>query len=168
MLLVRPARDIDQAFVIATASRLSSFGPPPWRADVDVVAGEVRTLRAFFEAPTASCALFIAESGADGPVGFVYLEEGRDYFTLERHGHIGIIAVSELQEGRGAGAALMRAAEAWSRGRAHRVLTLNVFEGNRHARDVYEHFGYQPDTIKYIKVLDPDAAAGSDGARPAP
>ena len=40
------------------------------------------------------------------------IEELRDYFTLERHGHVGILAVTEAAEGRGAGGALLRAAEA--------------------------------------------------------
>jgi hypothetical protein len=28
-----------------------------------------------------------------------------------------------------------------------------VFSGNSHAREVYEHLGFEPDTIKYIKAL---------------
>jgi len=28
-----------------------------------------------------------------------------------------------------------------------------VFSGNQHAREVYEHLGFEPDTIKYINAL---------------
>jgi GNAT superfamily N-acetyltransferase len=61
--------------------------------------------------------------------------------------------VTNEAEGRGAGGALIRAAEAWARERGYRTLTLNVFSGNSHAREVYEHLGFEPDTIKYIKAL---------------
>jgi GNAT superfamily N-acetyltransferase len=150
---VRQARPEDSAFVLETTSRLSAFGPPPWREAADVVEGEARTLREFFESPDPSSALLIAEAASGEAVGFALLEEARDYFTHDWHGHLGILAVAESAEGQGAGAALIRAAEAWARRRKYPMLTLNVFDGNRHARDVYEHFGFQPDTIRYIKKL---------------
>jgi GNAT superfamily N-acetyltransferase len=148
---VRPARDDDRQFVLETVKRLSAFGPPPWRSGDEIVEGESRTLRAFFDAPDPACRLLIAE--AEVLLGFAFVEEVQDYFTLVRHGHVGILAVSDAAEGRGASRALIHAAEAWSRERGHRVLTLNVFEGNRHARDVYEHLGFVPETIKYVKRI---------------
>jgi GNAT superfamily N-acetyltransferase len=123
-----------------------------WRTTEELVEGEARTLRDFFESPDDGSRLLIAET-SERRLGFVLLEELRDYFTLERHGHIGILAVTEGAEGRGAGGALIRAAESWARDRGYRTLTLNVFSGNSHAREVYEHFGFEPDTIKYIKAL---------------
>jgi GNAT superfamily N-acetyltransferase len=149
---VRTARATDRGFVLDAAARLAAFGPPPWRTAAELVEGEARTLRDFFESPDDGSRLFIAESG-DHRLGFALLEELRDYFTLERHGHIGILAVTEEAEGKGVGGALMRAAESWARDRGYRTLTLNVFGGNRHARDVYEHLGFVQDTIKYMKVL---------------
>lgn len=149
---VRVARGADRTFVLETAARLAAFGPPPWRTVEELVEGEARTLRDFFESHDEASKLLIAESG-DRRVGFALLEELRDYFTLERHGHIGILAVTEEAEGRGAGGALLRAAESWARERGYRTLTLNVFGGNQHARDVYEHAGFAMDTVKYIKVL---------------
>ena len=64
-----------------------------------------------------------------------------------------MIAVTEAAEGRGAGAALMGAAEDWARARGYAKLTLNVFEGNHRARRVYERFGYQVETLRYVKLL---------------
>ena len=149
---VRVARGTDRTFVLETAARLAAFGPPPWRTVEDLIEGEARTLRDFFESPDDGSKLLIAET-TDRRLGFALLEELRDYFTLERHGHIGILAVTEGAEGRGAGGALIRAAESWARERGYRTLTLNVFSGNNHAREVYEHLGFEPDTIKYIKAL---------------
>ena len=152
VMRVRGARDADLAFVLETAARLAAFGPPRWRTVDEIVEAEARTLRDFFESSDEGSRLLIAEEGQQR-LGFALLEELRDYFTLERHGHIGILAVTDGAEGRGAGGALVRAAEAWARERGYRTLTLNVFNGNSHARDVYEHLGFEPDTIKYIKAL---------------
>jgi GNAT superfamily N-acetyltransferase len=149
---VRAARESDRTFVLETAARLAAFGPPRWRTVEEIVEAEARTLRDVFESPDDGSRLLIAEAG-EQRLGFALLEELRDYFTLERHGHIGILAVTDGAEGRGAGGALVRAAEAWARERGYRTLTLNVFNGNSHARDVYEHLGFEPDTIKYIKAL---------------
>ena len=149
---VRGARGTDRTFVLETAARLAAFGPPRWRTAEEVIEGEARTLRDFFESADEASRLLIVEAG-DERLGFVLLEELRDYFTLERHGHVGILAVTEGAEGRGAGGALIRAAEAWARERRYRTLTLNVFSGNSHAREVYEHLGFESDTVKYIKGL---------------
>jgi GNAT superfamily N-acetyltransferase len=138
--------------VLATAARLAAFGPPGWRTQEELVEGEARTLRDVFESSDDGSRLLIAEA-AERRVGFVLVEELRDYFTLERHGHVGILAVTEGAEGHGAGGALLRAAEAWARDRGFRTLTLNVFSGNRHARAVYEHLGFKEDTVKYIKTI---------------
>jgi GNAT superfamily N-acetyltransferase len=151
-LRVRGARGTDRTFVLDTAARLAAFGPPRWRTAEEVIEGEARTLRDFFESADEASRLLIVEAG-DERLGFVLLEELRDYFTLEWHGHVGILAVTEGAEGRGAGGALIRAAEAWARERGYRTLTLNVFSGNSHAREVYEHLGFEPDTVKYIKAL---------------
>lgn len=150
---IRQARPEDQPFVLQTAARLSAFGPPPWRDPQDVVEGELRTLREFFELPDPAAVLLIAEGEDGGPVGFALLEEARDYFTHEWHGHLGILAVSESAEGHGVGGALIRAAEAWARRRKYPWLTLNVFDRNRHARAVYEHLGFRPDTLRYVKPV---------------
>jgi GNAT superfamily N-acetyltransferase len=149
---VRGARDADRTFVLETGARLAAFGPPRWRTVDEIIEAEARTLRDVFESSDDASKLLIAEAD-EQRVGFALLEELRDYFTLERHGHVGILAVIAAAEGRGAGGALIRAAEAWARGRGYRTLTLNVFSGNSHARGVYEHLGFEPDTIKYIKAL---------------
>ena len=153
MMRLRGGTAADRDFVIDTARRFASFGPPPWRSAAEVVGGEVRCLDEFFDGRMPGCALLVAEDD-DGRAGFAFLEPHVDYFTGERHGHLGMIAVSEAAEGRGAGAALMRAAEAWARDNGYRTLTLNVFEGNRRARELYERLGYRVETVRYTKSLD--------------
>ncbi|HSS50039.1 MAG TPA: GNAT family N-acetyltransferase [Thermoanaerobaculia bacterium] len=151
---VREARPDDQPFILETAGRLAGGFPlPPWRSSEEVVAGEVRTLRDFLSDGGAGSKLLVAEDAHGNPLGFIFLETGEDYFTLTRHGHVGILAVAVAAEGRGAGRALMQAAEAWGREQGFPKLTLNVFENNHHARKVYERLGYSPETLKYVKPL---------------
>jgi len=96
--------------------------------------------------------VLIAES--DGHrAGFVHLETAVDFFTRERHGHISTIVVEPEHEGRGAGRALLLAAEDWCRQKGYRLLTLHVFEGNAPARRLYERAGFNVDTIKYLKTV---------------
>jgi GNAT superfamily N-acetyltransferase len=150
---VRRARPDDRAFVMEAAGRLAEFGAPPGRTAEEIVAGEARTLARFFAFPSDADALLVAEGEGGERLGFVLLESATDYFTGELHGHVGILAVAGAAEGTGAGRALLEAAEAWSRGRGYRKLTLNVFAANRHARDVYEHVGYAAETLRYVKAL---------------
>ena len=152
MLTIRGAVAADRDFVIETARRFAAFGPPPWRTPHEVVAGEVRCLDDFFDGGMQGSTLLIAEDGGR-PAGFAFLEHQTDYFTGTRHGHLGMIAITEAAEGRGAGAALLRAAEDWARAHGYGKLTLNVFEGNARARRAYERAGFQVETLKYVKGL---------------
>ncbi|HSB35336.1 MAG TPA: GNAT family N-acetyltransferase [Thermoanaerobaculia bacterium] len=151
---IRNARHDDRAFVVDAAGRLEEFGVPPGRTPGEIVAGERRTLLRYFAMPSDSEALLVAEGAGGERLGFAFLEAATDYFTGEAHGHVGILAVAREAEGTGAGKELLAAAEAWSRRRGYRRLTLNVFEANRHARDVYEHVGYAAETLRYVKPLD--------------
>lgn len=150
---VRLAGPLDRDFVLETASRLADFGPPPSRPADELVSGEVRTLRAFFDSPPPGARLLVAESAGGEKLGFAYLETVVEYFVHERHGHVGMLAVTRAAQGQGVGSILVKAAEGWCREQGYRRLTLNVFEDNRGARAVYEHLGYVPETIRYVKLL---------------
>jgi len=162
---IRPAAAGDRAFVLEAAQRLASFEPPRWRPVQEIVEGERRTLRAFFEAPPAGAALLIAESEGGEGLGFAYLERMHDYFTTAAHGHLGILVVTAAAAGKGVGSALMRAAEDWARAQGYPKLTLTVFQANQAARAVYDHLGYAPETLRYVKILPGgDATPGKKGA----
>lgn len=154
MITLRPGTPDDRDFVVQTARRFAAFGPPPWRTPQEVVAGEVRCLDDFFDRGMRGPALLIAEE--DGrAAGFAFVEHATDYFSGERHGHLGMIAVTEAAEGHGAAAALLRGAEAWTAAQGYATLTLNVFEGNARARRAYERAGYRIETLRYVKPINP-------------
>lgn len=152
-IAVREAVPADREFILATANRLGEFGAPPWRTPDEIVEGEVRTLRRHLSSPSPTEALLVAQDRSGQRLGFVFLESLRDYFRSESHGHVGILAVSGEAEGRGAGRALLQAAEGWARSRGYAFVTLNVFERNRRAREVYERAGYEAETLRYRKGL---------------
>ena len=161
MIAVREGTAADRDFVVDTARRFAAFGPPPWRSAAEIVAGEVRCLDDFFDGrpgglPDATPdrrTLLVAE--LDGrPAGFAFLEPAVDYFTGQADGHIGMVAVADTAEGKGVGAALMRAAEDWARRNGYPRLHLNVFAANDRARRIYERTGYEIETIRYVKRLE--------------
>ena len=84
-------------------------------------------------------------------VGF----ESDGNFSWERFDerYIADLAVSRSFEGRGVGRLLIEAAEDWAHTRGYRLLTLYVFSGNVRAQRVYERHGFQPEAVKYVKVI---------------
>ncbi len=152
-LAIRPCTLDDHDFVLDVAARLADFPRPHWRTAEQIIGAESRALDAHFRDPREGAALLIAQDGGAVRLGFVFLETARDYFTGERHGHVGMLAVTAESEGTGAGRALLEAAERWAREQHFTRLSLNVFERNRHARAVYEHLGYEPETLRYVKAI---------------
>jgi len=155
VIAIREGTAADRDFVVDTARRFAAFGPPAWRSAAEIVAGEVRCLDDFFDGRLAGerRTLLIAE--LDGrPAGFTFLEPAVDYFTGQADGHIGMVAVADTAEGKGVGAALMRAAEDWARRHGYPRLHLNVFAANDRARRIYERTGYEIETIRYVKRLE--------------
>jgi GNAT superfamily N-acetyltransferase len=152
-LIIRPATEADRAFALGLAPRLRSFGPVPLRSAEDLEAAERRTLEQAFDELPAGAILLVAEHPRDGALGLAYAVTVTDHFSREVHGHLAIIAVAEVGEGRGVGRALMAAIEVWAVGQGYRLLTLNVFEGNTRARNLYERNGFGVDMLRLIKEL---------------
>ena len=149
---IRAATARDEAAVLALVPRLRIFGPETFRPAEALDAGEQRTLQKFFSGAVAGARLWVAED-AGTVVGMAYAERAGDYFTLENHGHLGILAVAEHAEGRGIGQALLQTVEHWSRDEGFRFLSLNVFADNTRAINVYEKSAYRADFIRYVKQL---------------
>ncbi|HEU4588604.1 MAG TPA: GNAT family N-acetyltransferase [Gemmatimonadales bacterium] len=151
---VRPARPTDRAFMLELCHRLGEGFPlPAWRRPDEVARSEQAALAAFFAGEADGAAALVAEDAAGTPLGFVYLVVLTDYFRQEPHAHVSILAVHEAAEGRGVGRALLEASDAWARERGYRAITLNVFEANRRARELYGRMGYAPETLRYYKPL---------------
>ena len=162
MARVRAAVAADREFVVSLVPRLRAFGPSALRP-VDALDGaERRALERALDALPPDAALLVAELDDGTRAGVAYAESAVDYFTGERHGHLGILATAEGCEGRGVAQALLAAVEGWASARGYRFVTLNVFDGNARARAVYERAGYAPDTVRYAKELRTSRPAGAE------
>lgn len=153
---IRAARGDDHAFLLGLLPRLAEFTLPSWRSEAEIIAGEERTLASALARLPPDAELLVAEGPAGARLGFVYVETETDYFRGEPYSHIGILAVDRSGEGTGVGRALIEAAEEHARRRGDPFITLNVFEGNGHARAVYERLGYVAEVIRYVKPIFSD------------
>ncbi|MDB4892080.1 MAG: family N-acetyltransferase [Gemmatimonadetes bacterium] len=153
-ILIRDARPEDRDAIVAIVPRLRAFGEVALYSPQQLDAGERETLERVLETRPEGDKLVVAELDGLGVVGLAYGHPESDYFTHETYGHLGIIAVAEVGEGKGVGRALLDAIEAWSVASGHRFLTLNVFDANTRAQSFYERAGYARDTIRYYKKRD--------------
>lgn len=152
-ITIRPARPDDREFLSDIAIRLADFDhPPSWRPAADLVAGDRRDLLAALENPPQASALVIAE--LDGaPAGCLHVVTRTDFFTLQPHGHISVIAVTKAAEGHGVGKRLMKEAENWARSLGYDHLSLSVFPANERALALYQRHGYAVDLISMRKGI---------------
>lgn len=151
---IRSAGLGDRRFVLEMAERLAGgFDLPASRPGAEVVDGDRRDLAAWFDKPDRPGErMLIAE--IDGqPVGVAHIVTATDFFTRRQHGHLSVLAVSADAEGRGIGSALLDAAAEWSRGQGFDRLTLSVFVGNQRAQRVYERHGFEPEMLRYVRML---------------
>jgi len=150
---ILPATAADAAWIVPLAPRLHDFGPPPWRSREVMDQAVARVVDRALTSATADAVVLAAVDAAGRGLGFVHIHATSDFFTGEKHGHVSDLVVASAAEGRGVGRALMAAAEQWARDQGYRLLSLNVFEENHRARELYTRLGYQPDTMKLVKVL---------------
>lgn len=150
---IRKAIRDDRETVLALADRLAAFGPTT-RSAREIADRERRALADALESRMPSAELLVAEIPERGIVGVLLMETREDYFTGERHGHIGILAVAREAEGRGVGRRLLAAAEQWARDRGYRRLTLSVFTQNLRAKQLYMHEQWEPELETYFKIID--------------
>ncbi|MGH7585505.1 MAG: GNAT family N-acetyltransferase [Gemmatimonadales bacterium] len=150
---IRAARDDDEPFLLALTSRLADFPLPPWRTAREIADADHQVLLDALHQPRDDAAILVAEDAAGRPSGYVFLTTRSDYFTGRPIAHVEVLAIEVAAQGSGAARALMEAGEAWACGRGYHGVTLNVFANNRRAQGLYEHLGYQAETLHYFKAL---------------
>jgi GNAT superfamily N-acetyltransferase len=152
-VIIRNATSADRAFVVALADRLvDGFEAPAHRSKSELIEGDRRALRQWFESPPANEAMFIAE--LDGsPAGCAYLVTLVDYFNERPHAHLSVLAVDKAAEGKGVGSALLERSAQWARERSSDRLTLSALVTNARARALYERRGFGGEYIRYVLPL---------------
>jgi GNAT superfamily N-acetyltransferase len=150
-MTIRAARAGDEEFIVGLVPRFVENGLAGGHTRDEVVEGTARVLREALRAKHPGDLFLIATDELGAPCGFVYAVTERDFFTGEEYAHVSEIAVA--RSGDGTGTALMEAAEAWSRARGHRLMTLNTVEQNVPARRFYERRGFGVAHVHHIKRL---------------
>lgn len=150
--MIRPATPADAPAVIALTRELADFDVPPWRTADEIRAADQPMLRQAL-AGTAPDQLLLVAEHAGSVAGFVYVVTNRDYFSGELQAYVEDLAVAPATRGQGIAGALMQAVERWARTRGYRRIRLAVWFQNERARRFYDHAGFQPETMYYIKEL---------------
>jgi ribosomal protein S18 acetylase RimI-like enzyme len=154
MVTIRPARPADQPLLLELMSRLGDFPVPSWRTAQEIADADRRLLLDCLGGSMPDAVILVAEaSPGASPAGYLFATTRHDYFTGAAHAHVEALVVGKAEEGRGVARALMDGVEQWARGRGHAWVTLNVFDRNTRAREIYEHLGYEAETRHYRKAL---------------
>jgi GNAT superfamily N-acetyltransferase len=149
---IRAARPDDHAFILKLVDRLVSFDVPAWRPKAELIEGDRRPLRTWFETPKQDEAIFVAELDGE-PAGYAYLVTLVDFFTERPHAHLSVLAVAEAAEGKGVGSALLDQSVAWAKQRNSDRLTLSALVTNARARALYERKGFGGEYVRYVLPL---------------
>jgi GNAT superfamily N-acetyltransferase len=151
-LRVRPATSADLAAVLALVPRLVAFGPPPWRDADEMTAADVDVISHAFGAAAEDATIYVAELDSR-LAGFMHVHWSMDYYRRRRHAHVSDLVVAPAFEGRGVASHLIAQAELWAREHGYDWLTIAVFEENHRAAGLYEHLGFQRETVRLVKPL---------------
>ncbi len=147
---VRVALRADEAAILPLTDRLADFPLPPGRTAREIAVADHIMLRAQLAAPAADVIFLVAED-AGAVVGTVFANTRQDYFTGAPHAYVEVLAVAEAAAGRGVARLLMGTVEGWALSRGCGKIELSVFAANERARGFYEHLGYQPELVRYVK-----------------
>ena len=150
---VRPKRAEDRDFILGLANRLMVAGRPPWRDEERMRDFHRHYAEATAEASGEGEIVLLAEDQGGTPLGVVHVTAETSGLTGERQAYLATLAVSEAAEGRGVGRALLEAGEEWARRQGFRLLALDVFAHNTHARAFYARLGFREETLKLVKEL---------------
>jgi ribosomal protein S18 acetylase RimI-like enzyme len=88
------------------------------------------------------------------PIACLWMGNAIDQVTGNRHTHIFLLYVMPAHRHQGIGSALMRQAENWARARGDCQIGLQVFENNQPALRLYQHLGYQTQSLWMVKGLE--------------
>ena len=150
---IRSATHADLSAVHALIERLADFELPPGRTAREIARADHPILIAQLQNPSDAVLFLFAEDDTGTPLGTIFANTVRDYFTGQPVAYVEVLAVSEGAAGRGLARELMERVEAWARARGSVRVDLNVFSANRRARGFYEHLGYREETVRYVKDL---------------
>ncbi|ABA21026.1 GCN5-related N-acetyltransferase [Trichormus variabilis ATCC 29413] len=88
------------------------------------------------------------------PVACLWMGNAIDQIKGDRHAHIFLLYVVPEHRRRGIATALMQYAENWAKQRGDRQIALQVFQSNPPAINLYNHLGYQTQSLWMVKKIN--------------
>lgn len=86
-------------------------------------------------------------------VACLWMGTAIDQLRGDRHAYIFLLYVLPEQRRQGLGTVLMHQAEAWAKARGDRQLSLQVFQANQPAVNLYQKLGFQTQSLLMVKHL---------------
>jgi len=86
-------------------------------------------------------------------VGCLWLGNAVDQVRGDRHAHVFLLYILPEHRRQGLGSALMRHADDWAKARGDRQIGLQVFQSNQPALNLYQHLGYETQSLWMSKPL---------------
>jgi ribosomal protein S18 acetylase RimI-like enzyme len=86
-------------------------------------------------------------------VACLWIGNAIDQITGDRHAHIFLLYVVSEHRRRGIATALMQYAEDWAKKRGDQQIGLQVFQSNQAALNLYNHLGYETQSLWLKKPL---------------
>jgi GNAT superfamily N-acetyltransferase len=159
---VRLATDDDKAGLLALAPRLAE-GVAPWRNRGEAAVVGRRWLAGSLAAMAAGDGVVFVATDGDGSedgdgagiAGVLSIRPTR-HFTGEHDGYIGELAVAAHAVRRGAGRALIDAADRWARDHGLAHLTLHTGAFNAGARAFYAALGFAEEEVRLTRPVGGD------------
>ena len=153
MTSIRTVGAGDLPSVLALTARLADFPLPPGRTSREIALADHPILRAQVDDPRDDVLFLVAEDEPGRPLGTIFTNTKRDYFTGASIAYVEVLAVAEDAAGRGVARLLMQETERWARARGLARVDLMVFSANERARGFYEHLGYRDEFSRYVKEI---------------
>ena len=144
----------DRAFMLAQSPRLAAGIAPRSHSEAEIAAFQERFTRESLEEAPEGALTIMAMDGSER-LGFLHAVPSRDEITGEPAAYVALLVVVEAAQGQGVADRLLRAAEDWARARGLSRLCLDVFDSNERARQFYARAGFQADTIRLVKRIEP-------------
>lgn len=94
-----------------------------------------------------------ASSAPPVPIACLWVGNAIDQVRSDRHTHIFLLYVKPEHRRRGIGKALMAYVENWASARGDRQISLQVFESNTAALNLYQRLGYIPQSLWLVKQV---------------
>ena len=89
----------------------------------------------------------------NAPIACVWAGNAIDQITGDRIAHIFLLYVAPEHRRRGIATALIGVVETWAIGKGLGAVELQVFQTNTSALNLYNHLGYQTQSLSMVKPL---------------